>query len=104
MIRLLLQKSEYQEQALEIARLELDKREIETQYRLEIEHSVVKELELEAKEEKEKEERQNHKIRSVILFFKSLNPIQSNASLGYRLFLFVGLIYLILYAESFITI
>jgi hypothetical protein len=100
LIRVLLQESEYQHQAIQVAKSEINSRNLDLTIRREIEDSVREELELEKLKEKEKVASQDRKIEKVVTFIKSLNPIQENISTGERLFLFVGYTYLILNIAS----
>lgn len=100
LIRVLLQETEYQQHAIEVAKSEINSRNLDSTIRREIEESVREELELEKLKEKEKIASQDNRIHRAISFIKSLNPIQENISIGERLFLLVGYIYLILNIES----
>lgn len=99
LIRVLLQESEYQQHAVEVAKAEINSRNLDSTLRREIEDSVNEELKLEKLKEKEKIASQDRGINKAISFIKSLNPVQDNISFGERLLLLVGYTYLILNIE-----
>ena len=101
LIRVLLQKSEYQSDAVQAAREELENRDVDDDKRCQIEDAVRNELKLEEESEQEKAAKQDERKSKAISYLRSINPIQSSASIGERLILFVGLTYLILNAKSF---
>lgn len=101
LIRILLQASKYQTEASEAAKKELAKRNIDADTLHSLEKSVQKELDKELQQEREKESKQEEKVLELITFLKKLCPVQSRASIGERLTVLVGLVFLIIYAEPF---